>query len=569
MKTDTLNSSEEAMSKTERIELAKILIPESIPRFEEIEARYPERDLPSDARVVRVAPSPTGFAHFGLIYTAMVNQQEATQTGGVFFLRIEDTDKEREVPQGAEKIIKALEDFDITFQEGPTLSGGEMGSYGPYIQSKRREIYLSAARELLERGEAYPCFCTKEELEKVRQTQESAHARTGYYGEYAACRNLSLKEVRARVAAGDSYTIRFKAPQEGRKVEYHDAVKGNISFPSNDVDYILVKSGDGGLGLPVYHLAAMVDDHLQRVNLVLRGDEWMSSLPLHLQIAAAFGWDSPEYGHLSPVMKMEGAAKRKLSKRKDPEAAATYYLEQGIPSRAVRAYVFTLADSRFEDWRKAHPNAPLNEFPFVVSHMGASAGALFDMVKFKDICKNEIANMSAGEVYDNVKNWSAKYNSAFHALLTKDAQYSTRIFGIEREGNKRRKDISAWSDVPAIFGYFYDEIYESLPLDLRTENVADMESAQAIIQAFLETYDSSDDKDMWMKKMQEVCVQLGYATSAKDYKEAPDRYKGNLGDVAMILRIGLSGRAMTPDLYEMMQVMGKDRVVQRLKKVLD
>lgn len=545
------------------LDLANLLIPSSIPEFSEIEKKYPERNLPPEAKVVRAAPSPTGSAHFGLIFVSMIDEHLANQTGGVFILRIEDTDKNREVVGGTEKIIEALHDFNINYAEGPVENGLEIGNYGPYIQSHRHEIYLSATRELLKSGHAYPCFCTEEHLNEVRATQEAAKLRTGYYGEYATCRHLSLDRIKQNISLGLPFVLRFRAPENSHPSTFRDSIKGEITLPMNDIDYVLIKSN---LGLPVYHLAAMVDDHLQRINQVIRGDEWLSSLPVHLQIIAAFGWTAPDIGHLSPIMKMDGpTTKRKLSKRKDPEAAATYYLEQGIPSQAVKAYVLNLADSRFEDWRKANPAARLAEYPFSLSHMGSS-GALFDAVKLADICKQEISLMSPEEVYSQVESWSKEYVPNFHTLLTKDIAYSQKLFTIERSGDKRRKDIASWSQVPDLFGYFYDEIFDSLKITPQSENITDPAAVKAVLEGFLATYDPTDEKDAWLEKLRSLCTSLGYAANMKDYKATPASFKGHLGDVAMILRLALSGRTQTPDLYEMLQVMGESRVRARLSR---
>ncbi len=553
-------------SSKNNLDLANLLIPSSIPEFSEIEKKYPERNLPEGSLVVRVAPSPTGFTHFGLIFTAMIDEHLAQQTKGVFMLRIEDTDKDREVEGGTVQIIKALHDFDIQYQEGPLEDGQELGSYGPYIQSHRQEIYLSAARELLMSGHAYPCFCTEQHLSNVRVAQEGRKLRTGYYGEFATCRNLTLAQVKESLANDLPFVLRFRSPEDSHPSTFNDSIKDKITLPANDVDYVLIKSN---LGLPVYHLAAMVDDHLQRINQVIRGDEWLPSLPVHLQIISAFGWTAPEIGHLSPVMKMDGpTTKRKLSKRKDPEAAATYYLEQGIPSQAVKAYVLNIADSHFEDWRKANQTAKLADYPFDLSHMGGS-GALFDSVKFSDICKQEISLMTPEEVYVKVEIWAKQYHPEFHAILTKDIDYSKKLFTIERGGDKRRKDIAQWSQIPDLFGYFYDDIYNTLTITPAAEHITSAAEVNQILVQFLTHYHPADDKDTWLEKLRTLCTSLGYAANMKDYKANPESFKGHLGDVAMILRMALSGRTQTPDLYEMLQTMGEQRVRDRLQKFVN
>lgn len=551
------------------LEIADLIIPSSVPQFSELEAKYPARNLPKGAMVVRVAPSPTGFTHFGLIFIAMIDEHLANQSRGVFILRVEDTDKSREVTEGTEKIIEALHAFDIHFDEGPIEDHIEIGNYGPYIQSNRKEVYLSAARELIRAGRAYPCFCTEEHLNEVRASQEAAKQVTGYYGEHATCRYLSPDEVKRNISKGMPFALRFKSPENENPSTFKDAIKGKITLPVNNLDYVLIKSEGSGLGLPVYHLAAMVDDHLQKVTHVIRGDEWLPSLPVHLQIIDALGWEHPEIGHLSPVMKMDGpTTKRKLSKRKDPEAAATYYLEQGIPSQAVKAYVFNIADSRFEDWRKTHQTVSLTEYPFSLSHMGSS-GALFDMVKFLDICKQEISLMSSEEIYSKVEIWAKQYNPDFHKILTGDVEYSKNLFAIERSGEKRRKDISSWSEVPDLFGYFYDEVYQALKVTPSSDNVTNKDLVSDILIAFLTTYHPDNSKEVWLEKMREICSKVGFAGNMKDYKTNPESFKGHLGDVAMVIRTALSGRTQTPDLYEMLQVMGEQRVRERLQNFVN
>ena len=545
------------------MELAKLLIPENTPDFADIVAKFPKRELPESAKVVRVAPSPTGSPHFGLVFAAMVDEAIAYQTKGLFFLRIEDTDKKREVDGGIGKIIEAFANFDVKYSEGPVSETEELGKYGPYIQSKRQEVYLSATKLLLDKGFAYPCFCTPEKLDEVHKTQEARKEKTGYYGKYATCRDLGLDEVKKNLELQKPFVIRFKSPVDSVATKYFDAIKGEVSLPENYIDYVLVKSEGAGLGLPVYHLAAMVDDYLQGVNLVIRGDEWLPSLPVHLQIIDAFGWKRPEFGHLSPVMKMDGqTTKRKLSKRKDPEAAASFYVEQGIPASAVRAYVLNIADSRFEDWRKENPEANLLDFPFEITHMG-SAGALFDMTKFLDICKQEIANMKAEDIYDLVLSWATKYKPDFALIFSKDKDYSVKMLNIERQGEKKRKDISQWSQVPDLFGYFYDELFVRNFVDIKTENIVEISEVKRIFEKYIDVLDLSDPKEVWFEKFKLVCSEFGYP-SMKEYKLDSSSLKGHFGDVAMILRIALTGKTMTPDLYEMMQVMGRDRVYSRL-----
>ena len=437
-------------------DLANLIFPDAkeISYYEE---KYPERNLPEGAVVTRFAPSPTGFVHIGGLYQALVARTVAEKTGGVFFLRVEDTDQKREVENGVTGIVNSLKDFDMAPDEGMISDTEEIGNYGPYKQSLRKEIYQAYAKHLLEQGKAYPCFCTPDDLEEIRNKQEAAKLRTGYYGVWAKCRNLSVEEMAEKVKAGEPYIIRFKSPgREDRKIKHKDVIKGNVDFPENDQDIIIIKSD----GLPTYHFAHAVDDHLMHTTHVIRSDEWLSSVPLHLQLFHELGFKAPKYAHISPIMKNDNGGKRKLSKRKDPEAAVSYYKEQGIPTDAVKEYLLNIANSTFENWRRANPDKKIEEFDFQLNKMSVS-GALFDMIKLLDIGKTVISKMTAEDVYEKSLKWAEEYDNELSDLL-KNKEYALKIFGIERGNKKPRKDIAKWSDVKENISYMYDsEFYKN------------------------------------------------------------------------------------------------------------
>lgn len=544
-------------------ELAEAIFPDtkSISYYEE---KYPERKLKEGAMVTRYAPSPTGFVHLGNLFTALLGKKMASQTDGVFFLRIEDTDQKREIEGGVQSILQALQDFEIQPDEAMVSATQEKGNYGPYQQSKRKDIYRAYAKWLLQQGKAYPCFCTQEELEQMRQKQEEAKIRPGYYGVWAKCRNHSVLEMMEKIQKGIPYVIRLKSPgREDKKIKHHDVIKGNVDFPENDQDIVIIKSD----GLPTYHFAHAVDDHLMRTTHVIRGDEWLSSVPLHLQLFQMLGFKPPKYAHIAPIMKNEEGNKRKLSKRKDPEAAVSYYAEQGIPEEAVKEYLFNIANSNFEGWRKANPNDSLDQFTLALNKMGVS-GALFDMVKLYDISKTVISKYTAQEVYDKVFNWAKKYDIELVDLLQKDKQYSLRVLGIERGNQKPRKDIAKWSDVKQEISYLFD-CFMKQKQEYPFQKIADKTKIQLVLTTYLEKYyNHADDKQTWFNKIRDLADELGYAREVKEYKQAPEAYPGHVGDISTVLRVALTGRTNTPDLYEIMQVLGKDQIEQRFLKVI-
>ena len=542
-------------------DLANLIFPDAkeISYYEE---KYPERNLPEGAIVTRFAPSPTGFVHIGGLYQALVARTVAEKTGGVFFLRVEDTDQKREVENGVTGIVNSLKDFDMAPDEGMISDTEEIGNYGPYKQSLRKEIYQAYAKYMLEQGKAYPCFCTTEDLEEIRNKQEAAKLRTGYYGAWAKCRNLSVEEMAEKIKAGEPYIIRFKSPgREDRQIKHKDVIKGNVDFPENDQDIIIIKSD----GLPTYHFAHAVDDHLMHTTHVIRSDEWLSSVPLHLQLFHELGFKAPKYAHIAPIMKNDNGNKRKLSKRKDAEAAVSYYAEEGIPAEAVKEYLMNIANSTFENWRRANQDKSMDEFQLQLNKMSVS-GALFDMVKLLDVSKTVISKMTAEEVYENALNWALKYNQELAEIL-KDKEYALKVFGIERGNKKPRKDIAKWSDVKENIDYMYDsEFYNKVQEYPYQPAISDKEDISKILDLYIEKYyDENDDKQAWFDKIKALAVEMGYAGEVKEFKANPGMYKAHVGDVSTVLRVALTSRTNTPDMYEIMQILGKDRIAKRLE----
>ncbi len=541
--------------------LAEAMFPTIDKTPEEYEALYPPRQLPEGARVTRLAPSPTGYLHLGTLFTAMVNCLTARATGGVFYVRLEDTDKKREVEGGADDILTGLNHYGLSIDEGFVAPGREEGAYGPYQQSHRAAIYQCYVKKLVREGLAYPCFCTPEQLGEVRQRQEAAKQRTGYYGTYAACRDLSPEEALERLQSGLPYVVRLRSPgSEERRVKFDDMIKGTIEMPENDQDIVLLKSD----GIPTYHFAHAVDDHLMRTTHVIRGDEWIASVPIHLQLFQILGFKPPKYAHVSPIMKEEEGGKRKLSKRKDPEAAVHFFAEQGYPADSVMEYLLTIAASDFEDWRRCNPAAPRSAFPFNLKKMSAS-GALFDLDKLNDVSKNVIAAMDADSVTAAVLEWAAAYAPDFHRQLASDPTYAKGIFSIDRGGPKPRKDLAKWADAPDYAAYFFDETFDGafeLPDNISREDAA------AILEAYKGVYDPALDKQEWFAAVKALCPSLGFCPEVKEYKKNPDGYKGHAGDVSTVIRLAATGRRNTPDLCGILQLLGKDRVLARMDRAI-
>lgn len=547
---------------TDNEKLAQLLFPEVNLTIDDLEARFPARELPEGARVTRFAPSPTGFLHIGGLFAALISKLNAQTTGGVFMLRIEDTDKKREIEDGVSEIIKGLNAFGVEIDEGVIGFGKEKGNYGPYQQSHRAEIYHTVAKKLVLDGRAYPCFCTEEELNAIREQQEADGAVIkGYFGKYAKYRDISFEEQKALIESGKPYVLRLRSlGEEGKKIKYDDLIKGKIEMQENFTDVVLLKTD----GIPTYHFAHACDDHFMRTTHIIRGDEWVSSVALHIELFRACGFRVPKYAHISPIMKEDNGSKRKLSKRKDPEAAVTYYAEEGYPKESVIEYLLTLANSNFEDWRRANPKAPQSEFPFNLKKMSVS-GALFDLVKFTDVSKNVISVMTAEQVYNGVAEWAKDYDSDFYAVLTADPDRSKAILNIDRETPKPRKDISKWSEVKDYFSYMFTDSYT----DRSEMPDFDDDTIKTVLSAYAKAYNPDDDKDAWFGRMKELCEANGFTTNMKEYKKNPEfkaQYKGTIGDFSTIIRVAVTGRRNTPDLWSIMQILGTDEVLNRLSK---
>ena len=544
-------------------DLANLIFPDSkeISYYEE---KYKKRDLPEGAIVTRFAPSPTGFVHLGSLYQVVIARKMAKQTGGVFFLRVEDTDQKREVENGVTGIIESLRDFGLTPDEGMINETEEIGEYGPYKQSLRKDIYQAYAKHLLEQGKAYPCFASAEELDEMRAKQEAAKIRTGYYGVWAKYRNLTVEEAVEKIKNGEPYIIRLKSPgREDRKIKHHDVIKGNVDFPENDQDIVIIKAD----GLPTYHFAHAVDDHLMGTTHVIRGDEWLSSVPLHLQLFQMLEFKAPKYAHIAPIMKEDEGGKRKLSKRKDPEAAVSYYTQIGVPKEAVTEYLLNIANSNFELWRKQNSDASIDEFELQLNKMSVS-GALFDIVKILDIAKTVISKYTADSIYEEATNWAKTYDEELYKLL-QDKEYALKVFGIERGNAKPRKDIAKWSDVKENIEYMYDEEFYKKERTYEYQKVTDKELINKIIKLYMEKYyNENDDKQTWFDKIKDLAEEVGFAREVKEWKKEPEKWPGHVGDISTVLRVALTSKANTPDMYEIMEVLGKTRIFKRFEEAM-
>ncbi len=532
---------------SDNLKLAELLLPDIDKTPDYYENLYPARDLPEGARVTRIAPSPTGYLHLGTLFAALVNRITATSTGGVFYTRIEDTDKKREITGGIEDIIDGLNRFGISIDEGFISGEEQRGNYGPYKQSERAEIYQTYVKELIRKGLAYPCFCTAEDLEKVRNEQESQKLKTGYYGKFAKHRDITYDKAKALIDEGKPFVVRLKSPgNEENKIVFDDAVKGKIEMPENDEDIVLLKSD----GIPTYHFAHAVDDHLMHTTHVLRGDEWISSVPKHIQLFKLLGFKPPKYGHISPIMKLDGGAKRKISKRKDPEAAVHFFAEQGYDSECVINYLMTVAASDFEDWRRANQDMSYKSFKFNLKKMSVS-GALFDEVKLLDVSKNMVAKMNSQTVLEKLLAWAKEFDSEYYEILAQNTEYTKAVLSIDRDVPKPRKDIARWSEYKEYFAYMFEQTYISafeLP-----ENV-DMCDAIEFLKLYKEVYNPDDDKQAWFDKIKDIAPKIGFASETKQYKADPTAYKGHAGDLSTVLRLAITGRRNTPDLCSIMQV---------------
>ena len=539
--------------------LAELLFPDVTDTPEALEERFPPRNLPEGAVVTRMAPSPTGFVHLGNLVQGMISERMAHRSGGVLFLRVEDTDAKREVPGAVEVLIESLKHYNIHFDEGATIDG-DFGNYGPYRQRQRADIYHVYARKLVSEGKAYPCFCTEEELTAMREKQEANKETTGYYGPYAIWRDRSMEEIQAQLAAGNPWVLRFRSTGSiEHQFKFDDLVKGKLTITENNVDHVLLKSD----GIPTYHFAHAVDDHLMRTTHVVRGDEWLSTLPFHIQLFQALGFKLPKYVHIGPLMKMDGNSKRKLSKRKDPELALTYYKAEGFSTQAMREYLMTVLNSNFEDWRRANPDADIDTFPFSPKKLNP-AGSLFDYAKLIDVSKNVISRMSAEEVYTQLIEWAKEFQPDFAEKLEADPAYAKAILAIGRGGKKPRKDLATWKDAKDYMGFFYDEYLEKPVFDEKFSKavIAD------VLNRFLESFDMTDDSTVWFNKVKAITEAIGFTTDMKAYKLDPAAYPGTVADVSTFLRLAVTGKTNSPDLYTVMQLLGKERTEGRIRSAL-
>ena len=544
-------------------DLAEIMFPNLEHDMAYYENLYPERNLKEGEVVTRFAPSPTGFVHMGSLLTTLIANKVPHDNGGVFYLRIEDTDQKRSVENGINGIINDLKQFDISIDEGVISEDKQIGKYGPYIQSQRREIYNAYAKYLVENDYAYPCFCSAEDLESMRERQEHKKERIGYYGRYAKCRRLSIEEMIEKIKNGEEYVVRLKSPGNfDKKIVFNDLVRGKIEFPENDIDTVLIKSD----GLPVYHFAHVVDDHLMHTTHVLRGEEWISSTPIHLQLFNIFGFKLPKFAHLGLVMKVdEEGVRRKLSKRKDPEAAVSYYHQKGIPVMAVKLYLMTIANSNFEAWMDANKDKTIDDFKFDFKKMSVS-GSLFDIDKLLNLSKNYLSRLKNTEIYDNALIWSKEFDQEFYDLLVEYKDTALNIFNIERNQKKPRKDFASYSELKNYVWFLFEELYSK-----KTDKFKDIEVKpffnKEILSDYINNYYSdTDDKELWYNKLKDLADYYGFAKEVKEYKENPDNYKGHIGDVCELIRVAITSKTMTPDLYEIMKILGKEKLTKRINE---
>ncbi|MBQ4506166.1 MAG: glutamate--tRNA ligase [Firmicutes bacterium] len=542
--------------------LAELVFPEIDKTPDDYELIYPERSLPEGAKVTRLAPSPTGFIHLGNLFGALVDERAAHQSGGVCVLRIEDTDVKREVEGAIPVLINTLDYFGIRFDEG-AMPDGWKGEYGPYWQSERGYIYKACCKKLISEGKAYPCFMSEEEIQQIRAEQEKNKINPGIYGEYARHRDLSYEEVERRLAEGQKPVIRLRSwGDPSRYFKVNDAIRGEISMPENIQDVVILKT----IGLPTYHFAHVVDDHFMRISHVVRGEEWMPSLPIHVQLFEAMGWEHPVYCHNTVLMKVDEQTgqKRKLSKRKDPELSLEFYMKLGYFPEAVREYLLTILNSDFEEWRMAHPNADMDEFEFGLSKM-SSSGTFFDISKLNDVSKDVLARKSAEEIRDFMLGWAEQHHPDIHELFEREKDKLVKIFDIDRGGEKPRKDLIYAEQIFDFIKYFFDEYFE-----YESEWPAECEAdRKEILRRYLEGYDISDDNDVWFGKVRAIAEELGYAAKPKDYKKNPDAYKGHVGHVSSVIRIAVTGRSSSPDLCTIQKIMGIEQVTRRIERAMD
>ena len=541
-------------------ELADLLYPDVTMSIDDLEKKYPKRDLPDHSEVCRFAPSPTGRMHLGNLFASFMPEVFAHQSNGVFILRIEDTDDKRAIENGINLIFNDLRAYNYQIDESP-LTGGE---YGPYIQTQRKDIYKVCAKYLVSIGRAYPCFCSEEDLNVMREKQEKCKERIGYYGKYAKCRNLSIEEVKKHLENGDKFVLRLKSMGDfEKKIVYTDLVKGRLELPENDIDQVLVKSD----GIPPYAFAHVVDDHFMRVTVVTRDDSYISSVPYHFEIWDAMGFTKPRFAHLLPLNIKDGETVRKISKRKDPEAAVAFYHERGIPVEAIKLYFATLLNSNFEEWYIANPNKSYRDFHFDFSKMSKS-GPLFDMEKLINISRNYLSRISAPVLYENLKKWASEFDKEFYDIIDKYKEYTINILNIEREQEKPRKDFSCYSDIKNYIWYMFNEYFDSADREYEFKNITDRALIKEILKEYIDNYyDVSDDKDTWFNKIKELAVKFGFASNMKEYKNNPEAFKGNITDIATVIRVGVTTRSMTPDLYDILRLLGKEEINRRIDMI--
>lgn len=541
-------------------ELADLLYPDVTMSIDDLEKKYPKRDLPDHSEVCRFAPSPTGRMHLGNLFASFMPEVFAHQSNGVFILRIEDTDDKRAIENGINLIFNDLRAYNYQIDESP-LTGGE---YGPYIQTQRKDIYKVCAKYLVSIGRAYPCFCSEEDLNVMREKQEKCKERIGYYGKYAKCRNLSIEEVKKHLENGDKFVLRLKSMGDfEKKIVYTDLVKGRLELPENDIDQVLIKSD----GIPPYAFAHVVDDHFMRVTVVTRDDSYISSVPYHFEIWDAMGFTKPRFAHLLPLNIKDGETVRKISKRKDPEAAVAFYHERGIPVEAIKLYFATLLNSNFEEWYIANPNKSYRDFHFDFSKMSKS-GPLFDMEKLINISRNYLSRVSAPVLYENLKKWASEFDKEFYDIIDKYKEYTINILNIEREQDKPRKDFSCYSDIKNYIWYMFNEYFDSADREYEFKNITDRALIEEILKEYMDNYyDVSDDKDTWFNKIKELAVKFGFASNMKEYKNNPEAFKGNITDIATVIRVGVTTRSMTPDLYDILRLLGKEEINRRIDMI--
>ena len=539
--------------------LAELLFPNVTETPDEVQARFPRRELAEGAVVTRMAPSPTGFVHLGNLVQGMISERMAHQSGGVLFLRVEDTDAKREVPGAVEVLINSLKHYNINFDEGATIEG-DNGLYGPYRQRQRAAIYHVFAKQLVQQGMAYPCFCTEEDLNAIREQQEANKENFGYYGKYAMWRDRSIEEIKAQIDAGNPWVLRFRSTGSiENQFKFDDLVKGKLTITENDIDHVLLKSD----GIPTYHFAHAVDDELMRTTHVVRGDEWLPSLPFHIQLFKALGFKLPKYVHIGPLMKMDGNSKRKLSKRKDPELALTFYKGEGFPVQAMREYLMTVLNSNFEDWRRANADAPIDSFKFSPKKLNP-AGSLFDYAKLVDVSKNVISRFDAETTYALLTEWANEFDPDFGAKLSADASYATQILAIGRGGKKPRKDLATWKDAKEYMGFFYDEYLTAPVFDEKFDKAV----VKDALVRFLDKFDITDDSNTWFAKVKQITEEMGFTTDMKAYKADPTAFPGTVADISTFIRQATTGKTNSPDLYTVMQILGYERTVARIKAVI-